>query len=209
MKHKQLFISSIIFLAILLIVSGCSNQSNKEEKIAYISANVNSEYEKVFEKIGLGILFDYNLKLPYANRSWVTVWVEGYKNGSDEPIHLTEMSFGLSPNKVEEDHMGFGIINPNSDNPSFFLYSHSGSLPPHNIDDIIFSQKGTISSWDYAIGNEIISLEKGETKILAVYQEGESSLKTYDYQEMDSIKRMINEDLTVLLLKIKVEERYD
>lgn len=197
----------MIFLAILLVVSGCSNQSNKEEKIAYISANVNSEYEKVFKKIGLGILFDFNLKLPHANRSWVTVWVEGYKNGGDEPIHLTEMSYGLSPNKVEEGHMGFGIINPNSDNPSFFLYSPSGSITPHNIDENFFYKEGIIRSWDYAIGNETISLETEETKILAVYRVGKNSLQTYDYQEMNSIKQMIDEDLTVLLLKIKVEER--
>ncbi len=105
--------------------------------------------------------------------------------------------------------MGFGIINPNSDYPSFFLYSPSTSIAPHNIDENIFYKEGTISSWDYAIGNEAISLEAGETQILAVYRENENSLNTYDYQEMNSIKQMIDEDLTVLLLKIKVEERYD
>lgn len=209
MKNNQLIISSIIFLALFLIIVGCSNQANKEEKIAYISANDNSEYEKVFEEIGLGILFDYKLNLPYANRSWVTVWLEGYKNGSNEPIHLNEISYGLSPNKVEEGHMGFGIINPNSDNPSVFLYFPSGSLPPHSIDGITFSRKGTISSWDYAIGSETIGLGTGETKILAVYRESENSLKTYDSLEMSSIKQMIDDDLTVLLLKIKVEERID
>ncbi|WP_110933318.1 hypothetical protein [Paenibacillus bouchesdurhonensis] len=103
--------------------------------------------------------------------------------------------------------MGFGIINHNSDNPSFFLYSPSGSIAPHNIDENIFYKEGAIRSWDYAIGNEPISLETEETKILAVYRVGKNSLNTYDYQEMNAIKQMIDEDLTVLLLKIKVEER--
>ncbi|AZK47937.1 hypothetical protein [Paenibacillus lentus] len=209
MRKNHLIISSTMLLALFLIIAGCSNQINKEEKIAYISANINSENERVFEQIGLGILFDYKLKLPYANQSWVTVWLEGYKNGSTEPIHLTEMSYGLSPNEIEEGHMGFGIINPSSDNPSFFLYSPSGNIPPHTIDDIKFSIRGTISTWDYAIGSGPIGLETEETKILAVYRVGERTLRTYDYQELNSIKQMIDEDLTVLLLKIKVEKRND
>ena len=43
---------------------------------------------------------------------------------------------------------------------------------------------------------------------MAVYRQGEEALRTaYDYQDLDSINKMINEDKAVLLLKIKLEER--
>lgn len=42
--------------------------------------------------------------------------------------------------------------------------------------------------------------------MLAVYRQSEDQLRTYDFQDLDSINKMINEDKTVLLLKVKVEE---
>lgn len=62
------------------------------------------------------------------------------------------------------------------------------------------------ANWGLAIddGKEI-SLEPGETKVLGVYREAGNILRTYDYQDMNHITQMINENITVLLLKIKVE----
>ena len=47
----------------------------------------------------------------------------------------------------------------------------------------------------------------GEEKVLAVYRQVEKQLKFFDFQDPESINKMINEDKIVLLLKIKVEER--
>lgn len=40
-------------------------------------------------------------------------------------------------------------------------------------------------------------------------QEGASYEKTYDYQALNSINQILDESLTVLLLKIKVDEKYE
>lgn len=209
MKKIRWIIFTMVFLGLFFVLAGCSSQANEDEKIAYISSHVNSDYEKMFKKMGLGILFDYHLKLPSANQSWVTIWVEGYRNGAAEPVRITEISYGLSPNQVEEGLVGFGIINPNSDHPLFLLYSPTASVSPHPVEGKILDPNATISTWDYAIGKEAIGLEAGETKILAVYRQAENSLKTYDYQDLKSINQILDESLTVLLLKIKVDEKYE
>ena len=108
-----------------LITWGCSDKSSLDGKtgiedkgdiIAYVSVNKDSIYEKTFKDTGLGVVFDFNLKLPHADTSWVDLWVEGYSQGKPtEDLH-TQLSYGLSPNKVKEGSIGFGIISPNSSN---------------------------------------------------------------------------------------------
>lgn len=200
----------LVIITAMIFNVGCSreNSNSNSNKIAYISSNADSKYENTFKELGLGILFDFNLKLVKADKSWVDIWVEGYSNGEPvEPFPLTQLSYGLSPVEVEEGQMGFGIINPNSNEPLYFLYSAGVRINPMSIQDN-FLMKGTVSSWDYAIGSETIGLEAGEEKILAVYRQGEKALRAgYEYQDVDSINEMIKEDITVLLLKIKVEER--
>ena len=212
LKNGYLSITAMVMMVSLFIV-GCGNGTISEvEHAAYISVNENSQYEKTFKDLNLGILYDYNLKVNNADKSWVNVWVEGYQNGEKvDPFHLTELSYGQSPNQVNEGSLVFGIINPNSEDASIFISSPSGEvhrvLQPTGIKDGIF-KKGMGSTWGYAIGSEPIALESGETKIIGVYRQA-NSFRTYDYQDMDSIDRMINEDKGLLLLKIKVEERIE
>jgi hypothetical protein len=205
---KYLKIYALITIVSLILV-GCSNETNNEDKAAFISINENSSYAKTFKDLSLGILFDFNLKVNNADVSWVRIWVEGYQNGEKtDPFHLTEISYGQSPNQVDEGHMGFGIINHTSEEPSLFLYSPSTGSPPHKLpNNIIMNKEAVASMWDYAIGKKTIGLDSGETKIIGVYRQTNSnSIRTYDYQDTDSINKMINEDSMVLLLKIKVEK---
>lgn len=190
----------------LIISIACSNSETNED-IAYIWANSNSEYEKTFTDLNLGILFDFNFKFPKADKSWVTIWVEGYREGNPmEQFPLTKLSYGISPNEVEEGSMGLGIINPGSA-PQLFIYSGGGSIStiPESMDDYLLKNLA-VSTWDYAIDDSKIALSSGEEKLLAVYRMAEKSIRTYDYQDMDSINEMISEDGAVLLLKIMVEE---
>ena len=194
----------------MIFIAGCNDETKNSNKgkIAYVSTNVNSKYESTFIELNLGVLFDFNLKVPNADKSWVNIWVEGYSNGKAvEPFPLRQLSYGLSPKQVEEGHMGFGIINPNSDEPQLFLYSSGASMTPRGIENNFLIKSG-ISSWDYAIGSKPVGLESGEEMVLAVFRQGKGALRAgYDYQELDSINKMINEDKTVLLLKMRVDER--
>ena len=79
------------------------------------------------------------------------------------------------------------------------------SVTPHSIDNDIIFDDG-ISGWDYAMTSKKIGLESGEEKILAVYRQSRDGMRTYDFQDLDSINEMIKEDKTVILLKIKIEE---
>lgn len=204
--YRKLFIFPLIIIITMVIVAGCTDESNNNKKIAYICANANSEYQNTFEELKLGIIFDFNLELTRADKSWVNIWVEGYSEGKAvEPFHITELSYGLSPEQTIKGRTGFGIINPGGEEPQIFLYSLGASQRPHGIIND-FMKESSISTWEYAVGNEAIGLEPGEEKILAVYRQGEDTLRSgYDYQDQDSIDEMINKDKTVLLLKIKVD----
>lgn len=192
----------------MVIISGCDKTINENnDKIAYISVNSESDHKKTFDELNLGIIYDFNLNLPRADKSWVEIWVEAYKDGElVEPAPLAELSYGMSPVQLQEGNVGMGIINPDSDEIQFLLYGSGGVLRSPVMEDNIFTGSG-ISSWDYAIGNTTVELDSGEEKLLAVYRQAENQLRTYDYQDSDSLDKMIKEDQTVLLLKIKVEER--
>jgi len=67
--------------------------------------------------------------------------------------------------------------------------------------------KNSVSSWDYSIESEKVEFDYGEEVILAVYRQGKESLRSgYDYQNLEYINKIIKEDTTVLLLKIKVKK---
>lgn len=197
---KNNFIFSSILLFFLILGSGCTNSSGN---IATISVNSDSEYVNTFEDLNLGILFDFHFKLPNADKSWVNLWVERYNGGKKESQPLTQLSYGNSPNKVDEGQLGFGIINPYPEDTLVFLYGPGVRTEPSIIE--IESKTDIFSAWDYAFGNEEVELELGETKILAVYREtGSNSISTVDLQDEEAVNRMIEQDDMVLLLKVKI-----
>lgn len=198
-----------ILLFLLAFCSGCNNEAKRDANIAYISINENSQYKKTFKELNLGILYDFNLRLTEADTSWVTLWVEGYKHGEPtEPFRLIELSYGPSLQKVTEGPLGFGIINsPAEEDPLFFLYSSGAFSPPRTIGNIFDTETARAIAWDFAIGDKELGLQSGEIKVLGVTREVDKIIKTYDYQDTDQINQIIEEDLTVLLLKIKVERQ--
>ncbi|MBP3950114.1 hypothetical protein [Bacillus suaedae] len=202
MQKKQ-FIFGFILVFFLALSSGCTN--SELEKKPTISIDSDSDYVTTFKDLNLGVLYDFDFKLPNADNSWVNLWVERYNDGKLDSQPLTQLSYGNSPTEMEEGHLGFGIINPNSEAPLVFLYGPGVRTQP----SVIEKESKTImaSAWDYAIGNEDVELELGETTILAAYRETESnSFRTVDLQDEEAVKTMIQQNDTVLLLKIKIEE---
>lgn len=196
-------IYSFICIFVLVMGAGCSNSS---DKTATISVNSNSKHVDTFEDLNLGILFDFDFNLPNADKSWVNLWVERYNNGTKDTQPLTQLSYGNSPDKVDEGSMGFGMINPNSEDSMVFLYGPDVWTQPKIIEKE--SAESRLSTWDYAIGKGKVNLKMGETKVLAVYRETENdSLYTVDLQDEENVKEIIEQDDTVLVLKIKIEEK--
>ncbi|KMJ57452.1 hypothetical protein AB685_15650 [Bacillus sp. LL01] len=185
-----------------MLSTGCSNIRKAETPT--ISINENSEYETTFNELNLGVVMDFDFHLPDADKRWVNLWVERYKDGKKDPESLTHLSYGSIPSDSEEGNLGFGMINPNAEDTMVFLYGPGVKVQPSKIDKEF--KTNMISTWDYAIGKGKVKLELGKTKILAAYRESDSdTVSTVDFQDMESVERMIEQDDTVLLLKIKVE----
>lgn len=202
-KHIKTF---VIVSLLLLSGVGCVRDPDTERnEIAYVSVNTKSTYQKTFEELDLGLIFDYYLKLPRADESWVQLWVEGYSDGQQIEPELSILEYGQSVNQEEEGNIGVGIINPNNEERQVFLYGPNVSITPHTINQDIFLTEG-ISSWDYAIDNKQVGLAPGEEKIIAVYRQSAGNMNAYSYEDEESIDKMIQEDAVVILLKIRVDE---
>jgi hypothetical protein len=111
-NYRTILYLVIMMYLILFILGGCDNETKNAKKIAYISTTKHSQYAKTFTDLHLGIIYDFNLRLTEADKSWVTLWVEGYENGEKtEPFRLIELSYGLNPTPVSEGPMGLVLCN--------------------------------------------------------------------------------------------------
>jgi hypothetical protein len=126
--RNYLIVCSIL---VTILGSGCSNS---DDKTATISVNSDSEYVNTCKDLNLGILFDFDFTLPNADKSWVNLWVERYNNGTKETQPLAQLSYGNSPNEVDEGSMGFGMINPDTDETMVFLYGPEVRTQPQIIE---------------------------------------------------------------------------
>ncbi|KWW21298.1 hypothetical protein AS888_17040 [Peribacillus simplex] len=193
-----------ILIVSLMIISGCTGQDNKDS-IASISVNSDSEYTNTFKKLNVGELYDFDFKLNEADKTWVNVWMERYKDGKKEPQPFAKLSYGNSPNKVEEGNVGFGMINTN-DSRLVFLYAPHVTAPPQNIDKI--HSDHVFTGWDYAVGEDKMTLKLGETYVLGAYRESDgNSIRTYNLLDENEVKKMISDDKIVFLLKMKIEKK--
>lgn len=198
----------VLALSLVLLISACSGAVPMDQSIATVWPNQSSEYEKTFQELHLGLLFDFDLKLSQADQSWVSLWFEGYRNG--EPageVPFQSLSFGHFPQARHEGRLGFGLIGHQSQNPLLILYSSGASLNPTGLNEDFFEPMD-LSTWDYAIGPGERNLGWGEEVILAVYRKGTDGMRSgYDYQNKEEVSQMIKDDEMVLLMKMKVEKK--
>ncbi|UTR10463.1 hypothetical protein MM300_21770 [Evansella sp. LMS18] len=201
-------IKLVTFLLILIFAAGCNNPGEEEgDYLAYITASQDSEYENTIRDLNLGVLFDFNIELPYAEETMVTLWVQGYKNGEElEADELANIRFGNFPEEEVEGRLGFSLLNP--DNQTFFLYTPGGTAGPHIPENNpVITDENTFSTWEYAIGDERLDLSEGEARVLAAFRQtkGESTRSGYDYNSPGGLREAINDDDVVLLLMIEVK----
>lgn len=202
---KILSIVIVMFLFVLVGVA-CSPVEEKEPRgkvMAYISANANSKYEQTFKELHLGEVFDYYVQMPHADKTWVTLWIEIFRNG--EQIDTGDkLAFGIYPNEVEEGQIGFGFISPTRGREQFFFYAPGVYSPLMERD--FFVEATEFSRWQYAVGREAITLSSGDEMVLGAYMQGRLG-KEYNLNDNQDVQNMLHDNNNVLLLKIKVEER--
>lgn len=202
MKMKVL--APFILLGTLLL-SSCANI---EDKTAEIKPMPDSDYVKTFEELNLGNLFDFEFELENADKRWVRLWVERYQDGEKDREPITELMYGQSPisDETSKGHVGFGIIQSNESEPSYFLYAPGVSSAPNKSVEKTMSDT-SMTTWDYAFPDEKVDLLLNEEKVLAAYRSTSSNqMRTYDLGKKDDVEKMIQEDTEVLLLKIKIKE---
>ncbi|WP_226683249.1 hypothetical protein [Sutcliffiella horikoshii] len=202
-NSRRYFLSFSIMFATILFISGCSQF--EDQKDPTIALNTDSDYHQTFENLNLGYISDFDFHLPDADKRWVNIWVERYIDGVKDSEPITQLSYGNSPNNLEEGSLGFGMINPYDEDTLVFLYAPGVSTHP----SIIEKEKSTnsMSSWENAIGEDKVALKIGEPIILAAYRQTEKdSISSIDFQNEESINRIIKEDDMVILLKIVIEE---
>ncbi|MEC2072612.1 hypothetical protein [Alkalihalophilus marmarensis] len=207
MSRKK--ITALCIAGLLTLFSaGCSTGVFQSNNNPTIKATPNSDYVKAFEAMHLGILFDFELYVPDAERRWVNLWVERYHMGELDPEPLTHLSYGSQPSDKSEGPLGFGLINPNTEDPLIFLYAPGVSIIPSSIEEKLQAEAGVASTWDYAISeNKAKNVELGETVLLAAYrQSSNGSISGFNFENEEDLEQMVKKHSTVLLLKMKIEE---
>lgn len=202
-------------LVIMILLVGCSSSKNEDSKkaesktdnstLAIVKQQPDSPYTTTFKDLNLGPLFNFDLQLPQADKTLVTIWVEGYSKGKKlSPSPLVKLSYGHSPKKEGEGSMGLGIIKAQNNKARLFLYAPGITTGLNEIETSIINEG--ISSWNYAMDDKEVKLNPGDERILGTYRETISNqLSGYDPHDKEQLKEMIESDDTLLLLKMKVE----
>lgn len=198
----QLFLTCMALFVLLL---GCNTSKEDSEIIALIKPEIDSVNESSFNTFRLGTLFDYHLELPQANKSWVTLWVEGYNKGKEvEASPLITLSYGHSPNKTTEGAMGLGIMEGPNHKKQLFLYAPGVGAGLIEIDEIFNDTGATMRG--KTTGDKLTKLKSGEVKTLAIWTLSKTmSMQTFDMTDEEQLHNTTQTDESVLLLKIKVE----
>ncbi|QHA91289.1 hypothetical protein [Bacillus sp. N1-1] len=109
----------------------------------------------------------------------------------------------------KKGHLGFGIINSNTNKPLYFLYAPGVNLEPQNHSGESTVER-SMTTWDYAFKDKKVTLPLDEEKVLAAYRSTTSNeMRMVDLSDPNDVKKMIQEDSEVLLLKILITEHID
>lgn len=200
---SKYFLAGVV-VVMLLLAAGCRAPEEEGDWVAVIQARTESPYISTFKELNLGPIFDFHMKLPKADESWVDIWVEGFSGGKPlEPDPLISLSYGHSPRGVSEGPMGLAIVNGPENKKSMILYAPGVTSSLLEIDHRFSDQ--TASAWGSALGEEELRLKPGEIKTLAFYTQTQSrNISTIDPENEQQMKSILESGDTLLLMKIKV-----
>ncbi|WP_085505335.1 hypothetical protein [Thalassobacillus devorans] len=198
---------TLIFIMVIAVISSSCEQATSKQ--ATIAKAEDSKYAATFEELSMGMLWSFEFYLPDADKRWVNVWVERYRDGEKDPDPVTQLSYGMSPNEVDEGNLGLAIISPELKQPSIFLYAPGVTQSAKRMEEGF--NENLASAWGYGLGDEKLELGLGETVTLGGYRQASTkdSIKVQDFSSEASIEEMIDKDHLVLLLKMKIEEKTD
>ncbi|MBD8498603.1 hypothetical protein [Paenibacillus arenosi] len=204
-----------VLLAMITLLSGMlsscglfNEHTADKDEIAVIDVDKSHDHAATFKALWIGKVGTYSLKLHRADRSWVDIWVEGYKKGKKLEQPLLALSYGRYPHETYDGKVGLVWIYGANNKDMIKLYSESSSVGMVAIDQFIGdkSEAGR-TGWEYTLGEDGLSLKPGETALIGSFRMNKGSLRTgYDWNDPEAVQEMIQSNDTVMLLKIKVRE---
>lgn len=202
MKTNKLSIAVLLFLTLIIGV-GCNGRNNH---VATISATPESDYVATFNQLNLGNLFDFEIKLPKGANKWITLWVDSYIDGVEEPEPLIRLSFSSNPDEKVQDHLGFAMISLNSEETHTYVTLYGpGVSGRREVDHLL--REDVFNTLEYAISDKAVGIEQGVEKLLAVYRETKgSAVHSLNFDDEQVVEKAIEESELVYLLKIMIEE---
>ncbi len=185
------------------VISGC-NVSEASGRTT-VKLNENSEYVKTFKDLHLGEVLDFDLTWADADETEVTIWTEQYKDGKMGTEQAGGISFSESPEKSEKGHLGMGIVHYDEKKAMVVVYGPGVSGKSEEIE---LDYSGSAYGWEKAVDAEKIELELGKTYILGAYRiSKDSHIQSYNLKDKNEVEKMIKEDRTGFLLKVKTEKK--
>ena len=204
MKKNKLIFGIILFL-FLVLSAGCNGRNNH---VATISATPESDYVATFDKLNLGNLFDFEIKLPKGENKWITLWVDSYIDGIKDPEPLIRLSFSSTPDEKIQDHLGFAMMSLNAEETYAYVSLYGPNVSGRREVDHLL-REDIFNTLEYAISDKAVGIELGEEKLLAVYRETKgSAVHSLNFDDEQVIEKAIEENDLVYLLKIMIEEEH-
>lgn len=199
--HNNKFIIAISLFLFLMIGASCNGKNND---VATIKVNLDSNYVTTFKGLSLGDIHDFKFSLPEGENKWITLWVEAYRDGVKDTESLISLSFGNYLSEVDEESLGFGLIELDSGEELAILYAPGVSTRAIIKDD----SKGIgLNFWEYIVDENSVELEVGVTQVLAIYREVEGdSIEMIYRNDEQAVEEAIEQSNLTYLLKIMIEE---
>ena len=194
--------SALLLLAV--VISGC-NVSEASEKSTVVKLSQNEDRKQAFTDLNVVSVLDFDLTWRDADETELFIWAEQYKDGRLDPEQIISLST-YSEETKENGNIGMGIADVNSETPMVVLYAPGSAMRSELENKLDYTNAAY--GWEAAIGEESLKVEEGKTYLLGVYRVSDGlSIASYDLQNEGEVERMIKDDRTGFLLKMKVEKK--
>ena len=191
-----------VLLLLTVMVSGC-NVSKASGGSTEIKVSENTDRQQAFADLGLASVLDFDLTWQDADETELVIWAEQYADGKIE-----EQAISFTDSSEEEKvkgHIGMGIVDTEDAPPTIVVYALGSSM--RGALERKIDHSNAFYGWS-SIDDEKVKLEIGKTYTIGAYRVSSGhSIRTYNLQSEDEVKKMMKDDRTGFLLKVKLEKK--
>ena len=192
-----------LLLLLAAVVSGC-NVSEASGGSTVIKVSENTDRQQAFTDLGLVSVLDFDVTWQDADETELVIWAEQYKGGKLDTEQIISFTT-YSEEAKKKGHLGMGIVDAEDAPPMIVAYALESSMRVALEGKIDHSN--AFYGWS-SIDDEKVKLEIGKTYTIGAYRvSSDPSIRTYNLQSEDEVERMMKDDRTGFLLKVKLEKK--